>query len=457
GHADRPSRRAGEVTGLPHAQGTAGGWVRRPRPGHVVLPAGLADLHAGGQRGRPATAGAGAARAAAPGRPGTGSRPPVGAGGRRGADPHVRAPGVGHPGRAVGGTAGTAVLHVRRSCPPVRPHRRRGPGPAAGHTVHRQGSQRPARHRRGARPAARGAPARLRGGGGGVRTRPRRRRGAGAGLPRPGDRRPEHLGAEVPARSLAGRGRPGGQGRRRPPVPRAGDRAGGRAAGQRHQNRSLRSEGFVTVRPLPFFSSGLRLDADLHLPGDGSQPPYPVVVACSGYLGQKVIHPERFARALNPLGYAVLAFDYRGFGASEGERGRAVPQEWVEDVRAAVDRLTVTEDVDPGRVGGGGWGLGGGVAISEAADDPRVKAVACLNGVADGARSTRNMHDQTSWEKLLARIEADRGRRATIGRSEITSPWDIVRLDLDDRTHRYVDAELYKTPGFGGGVTLESA
>jgi alpha-beta hydrolase superfamily lysophospholipase len=213
----------------------------------------------------------------------------------------------------------------------------------------------------------------------------------------------------------------------------------------------------VTVRPLPFFSSGLRLDADLHLPGDGSQPPYPVVVACSGYLGQKVIHPERFARALNPLGYAVLAFDYRGFGASEGERGRAVPQEWVEDVRAAVDRLTVTEDVDPERVAVVGWGLGGGVAISEAADDPRVKAVACLNGVADGARSTRNMHDQTSWEKLLARIEADRGRRATLGRSEITSPWDIVRLDLDDRTHRYVDAELYKTPGFGGGVTLESA
>jgi pimeloyl-ACP methyl ester carboxylesterase len=214
----------------------------------------------------------------------------------------------------------------------------------------------------------------------------------------------------------------------------------------------------VTSRPLPFFSSGLRLDADLHLPGDrGARAPYPAVIACSGYQGQKIIHPERFARALNPLGYAVLAFDYRGFGRSEGERGRLVPQEWAEDVRAGVDRLTGVDDVDAGRLALVGWGLGGGVVVAEAADDPRVKAVACLNGIADGARSTRNTHDDASWASLLARIHADRKRRTVSGRSEITDPWDIVRLNLDARTDGYVGQELYKTPDFGSGVTLESA
>ncbi|MDQ3157156.1 MAG: alpha/beta hydrolase, partial [Actinomycetota bacterium] len=54
-------------------------------------------------------------------------------------------------------------------------------------------------------------------------------------------------------------------------------------------------------------------------------------------------------------------------------------------------------------------------------------------------------------------VEADRERRSTVGRSEITSPWDIVRLDLDDRTDGYVGEELYKAPGFGAGVNLESA
>jgi uncharacterized protein len=212
----------------------------------------------------------------------------------------------------------------------------------------------------------------------------------------------------------------------------------------------------VTSRPAPFFSSGLRLDADLHLPSDGGGP-YPVVVAASGYQGQKIIHPERFARALNPLGYAVLAFDYRGFGLSEGERGRLVPQEWVEDVRSAVDRLAGCPDVDIDRLALLGWGLGGGVVVAEAADDPRVRAVVCCNGIADGARSTRNMHDDASWRSLVERIEADRGRKATVGRSEIVDPWDIVRLNLDGRTDGYVGAELYKAPGFGTGVTLESA
>lgn len=214
----------------------------------------------------------------------------------------------------------------------------------------------------------------------------------------------------------------------------------------------------MTTRPLPFFSSGLRLDADLHLPDDGvAGAPYPAVVACSGYQGQKIIHPERFARSLTPLGYAVLAFDYRGFGLSEGERGRLVPQEWVEDVRAGIDRLTTVDEVDLGRLALIGWGLGGGVVVAEAADDPRVQAVACLNGIADGTRSTRNMHDDDSWSSLLRRVEADRGRRTAQGRSEITDPWDIVRLNLDTRTDGYVGDELYKAPGFGTGVTLESA
>ncbi|WP_020501705.1 alpha/beta hydrolase [Sciscionella marina] len=214
----------------------------------------------------------------------------------------------------------------------------------------------------------------------------------------------------------------------------------------------------MTTRPLPFFSSGLRLDADLHLPDDGGErAPYPVVLACSGYQGQKTIHPERFARALNPLGYAVLAFDYRGFGLSEGERGRLIPQEWAEDVRAGIDRIGTVSEVDAGRLALVGWGLGGGVVVAEAAEDPRVRAVACLNGIADGTRSTRNMHDEASWAGLLHRIEADRGRRTSTGRSELADPWDIVRLNLDDRTDGYVGAELYKTPGFGSGVTLESA
>ncbi|MDQ8702419.1 alpha/beta fold hydrolase [Streptomyces sp. LHD-70] len=214
----------------------------------------------------------------------------------------------------------------------------------------------------------------------------------------------------------------------------------------------------MITRPFPFFSEGIRLDADLHLPDDnGAGAPYPVLIPSSGYQGLKVIHPERFARALTQRGYAVLAFDYRGFGLSEGERGRLAPQEWADDLRAAVDRAAAAEQLDAERIGLIGWGMGGGVVVAEAADDPRVRAVASLNGISDGRRSTRSMHDEESWNSLVERVAADRGHRAEHGRSEITSPWDIIRLDLDGRTDGYVGEELYKAPGFGSGVSLESA
>jgi len=210
--------------------------------------------------------------------------------------------------------------------------------------------------------------------------------------------------------------------------------------------------------PMPFCSNGSRLDADLHLPDDGGLgAPYPVVIPASGYQGLKVIHPERFARALTPRGYAVLAFDYRGFGLSEGERGRLVPQEWSEDVRSAVDRVHGHPDLDTDRIALLGWGLGGGVVVHEAADDTRVGAVVCANGIGDGWRSTRNMHDTITWQYFLRAVADDRVARATGGRSGTTAPWNIVRLDLDSRTDDYVGAELYKAPGFGSGVTWESA
>jgi uncharacterized protein len=207
--------------------------------------------------------------------------------------------------------------------------------------------------------------------------------------------------------------------------------------------------------PVTFFADGLRLDGDLFLPDDHDPDDrLPAVVACSGYQGLKTIHPARFARTLVPRGYAVLTFDYRGFGRSDGERGRLVPQEQVEDVRAAVSFLETRPEVDPERIVLLGWALGGGVVIAEAADDERVRAVAACNPVGDGGRALRSMHDDASWERLLTRLAEDRRARTVGGRSALVHPFEAVRLDTV--TRGYVDAELYKAAGFGGDVTLEA-
>jgi pimeloyl-ACP methyl ester carboxylesterase len=205
-------------------------------------------------------------------------------------------------------------------------------------------------------------------------------------------------------------------------------------------------------RPVSFLSEGLRLEGDLYLP-DGLEggTRLPAVVACSGYQGLKDMHPARFARALVPAGYACLGFDYRGFGRSEGPAGRLVPQEQVEDVRSAVSFLESVPEVDPERIALVGWALGGGVVISAAADDPRVRAVVAVNAIGDGERATRSAHDPQSWSRLLARIEDDRGR----AESELVPPFEI--LPLDRRTRGYVVSELVPHPSFGTPVSLQSA
>jgi uncharacterized protein len=201
-----------------------------------------------------------------------------------------------------------------------------------------------------------------------------------------------------------------------------------------------------------FFSDGQRLDGELWQPPPGNCSA--VVVPCSGYLGLKALQPARFARALVPRGYACLCFDYRGFGFSDGERGRLVPGEQVEDIRAAVDFLSSRDDTASSPVVLLGWGLGGALVIAEAAHDSRVAAVLALNAVADGYRTTRALHDDASWTALMKRFERDRVERLRYGRSALIPAFELV--PLRGSTRDYVESELYKDSGFGFPVTCHA-
>jgi alpha-beta hydrolase superfamily lysophospholipase len=204
--------------------------------------------------------------------------------------------------------------------------------------------------------------------------------------------------------------------------------------------------------PIRFFSDGQRLDGELwHPPSSACSA---VVVACSGYLGLKGLQPARFARGLVPRGYACLCFDYRGFGFSDGERGRLLPSEQVEDIRAVVDYLCSRDDTGAVPVVLLGWGLGGALVIAEAAQDSRVAAVVALNAIADGYRTTRALHDDASWAELIARLERDRVDRLRYGRSALIPAFEVVRLR--GSTRDYVESELSKEAGFGFPITCQA-
>ncbi len=96
----------------------------------------------------------------------------------------------------------------------------------------------------------------------------------------------------------------------------------------------------------------------------------------------------------------ALRFDFRGCGDSEGLRGRVIPTEEVADARSAVRYLATRHDVHPAAIALCGSSLGGGVAVQAAALDPAVAAVIVENGVANGERMIRSMHNAQSWGKF---------------------------------------------------------
>ena len=116
----------------------------------------------------------------------------------------------------------------------------------------------------------------------------------------------------------------------------------------------------------------------------------PVVVMAHGLGGTKDSGLEPFAAGLAEAGLDVLAFDYRGFGASSGTpRQRASMTGQVEDYRAAMRAAARLPGVDPHRLVLWGVSLAGGHVLAAAADRDDVAAVVSLTPLVDGRAAAR--------------------------------------------------------------------
>jgi pimeloyl-ACP methyl ester carboxylesterase len=214
----------------------------------------------------------------------------------------------------------------------------------------------------------------------------------------------------------------------------------------------------MRTRLCQFYSDGVRLEGLLQTPDEwgSGQTARPVIVLCSGFQGLKELIPAKLWGPLIDVGYACFAFDYRGFGTSDGERGRLIPTEQVADVRHALTFLQQQPEVDPHALGLIGWGFGGGIAVQAAARDERARTVACLNGIGDAGRAVRDSRPYVDWLAIQDRIATDRVQRVLTGTSQLVSPWEVVPLDPATRAN--VEEDMYgRHPRFGVDISLQSA
>ncbi len=183
-------------------------------------------------------------------------------------------------------------------------------------------------------------------------------------------------------------------------------------------------------RPVTFYSEGVKLVGDVYAPDDlrpGER--RGGIVLCHGYTGVKDLYLPDNARVLNDAGYVAMAFDYKGWGDSEGPRSRLAPWSRVADVQAALTYLGALPEVDPGRLGIYGTSYGGATVVWVAAIDPRVRCTVSVVGIGHGRRWMRSVRRPDEWFDLLARAEADRVKRARDGQSELVERSEILLPD----------------------------
>ncbi len=119
---------------------------------------------------------------------------------------------------------------------------------------------------------------------------------------------------------------------------------------------------------------GITLAADLYVP-KGGEGKLPAIAVCGPFGAVKEQSSGLYAQTLAERGFLTLAFDPSFTGESGGQpRYVASPDINTEDFLAAVDYLSVREDVDPDRIGILGVCGWGGMAINAAALDTRIKA-----------------------------------------------------------------------------------
>jgi uncharacterized protein len=187
----------------------------------------------------------------------------------------------------------------------------------------------------------------------------------------------------------------------------------------------------VSEESVTFASAGLRLSGNVRVPdGVKAGEKRAAFLVLHGFGSNKdssnVMAPTK---GLTELGYVTLRFSMRGCGDSEGEFGRVICLEQVEDTRNALTFLAQHPAVDPKRIALVGSSFGGAVAVYTGGVDERVAAVISNGGWGDGERKFRGQHKSPEeWARFTKMLEEGRAHRERTGKSLMVPRYDIVPI-----------------------------
>jgi len=147
-------------------------------------------------------------------------------------------------------------------------------------------------------------------------------------------------------------------------------------------------------REITFKNGDVSLAGTLTMPADGKRHPGVVMLHGSGPLNRYSFGP--FPDFFVSRGFAVLVYDKRGTGKSKGNLDASTLKDLVADGKAAVEFLSASENIEPGKIGLCGTSQGGFLAAAVAAENPSVAFIVNLYGMYVPV-----------WQQELYRTEAE--------------------------------------------------
>ena len=186
-----------------------------------------------------------------------------------------------------------------------------------------------------------------------------------------------------------------------------------------------------------FASDGLKLAGSLHLPDNlkkGDRRPAFMVLHGFGSNRDSSV-PTAATKLFTSLGYVVLRFDMRGCGESEGQRGRTICLEQVEDTRHALEYLQTRDEVQKDRIAVYGQSFGAAVAVYSAGVEPRIAACISTGGWGHGEKKFRKQHEsREAWRRFTTMMEKGRAMKER-GETLMVPRYDIVPIRPELRSH----------------------
>ncbi len=194
-------------------------------------------------------------------------------------------------------------------------------------------------------------------------------------------------------------------------------------------------------------NQGKKIFAIFHRPIGKTQ--VPAIAVCPGFAGNKCGKFRAFvslAKELAKNGIAVLRFDYRGAGDSEGEFAEMTIESKVSDALMCLDFLAAHPQVDPNRLGLFGRSLGGAIALLAARRYRKIKSLALWAPV----------FSSDPWHKLWQALQSEQQSEEAKQQLLHQLPWSIpngvfleqfFKLDMQEELQELQEIPLLHIQG----------